>query len=225
MLQDLLGIFFPKLCIGCNRTLLKNEEYICSTCNYHLPVTNYHLQKDNPLEKIFWGRVNIENAYSFLYFKKGNITQKLLHELKYKGNKELGNFIGEMYGEKLQQNLGDINCVVSIPLHKSKLKKRGYNQSDFFASGLSSQLKIENLSAFVCKKNANETQTKKNRYERWENVEKIFEVNNTAIFKDKHVLLVDDVITTGATIEACARSITDSTNCKISIASIAVTAL
>jgi ComF family protein len=225
MLQDLLGIFFPKLCIGCNRTLLKNEDYICSTCSYHLPVTNFHLQKNNLLEKIFWGRVNIEKAFSFLYFKKGNITQKLLHELKYKGNKDLGNYIGTIFGEKLQHHLGDINCVVAIPLHRTKLKKRGYNQSEFFAAGLSSQLKIENLSAFVSKKNATETQTKKNRYERWENVEKIFEVENPTVFKDKHVLLVDDVITTGSTIEACAHSITEVTNCKISIASIAITAL
>lgn len=225
MFQDLLGIFFPKLCIGCNRTLLRNEDYICSSCNYHLPVTNYHLQKNNPLEKAFWGRVKIEKAFSFLFFKKGNITQHLLHELKYKGNKELGNYLGSIYGEKLQQCIGDIDSIVSIPLHKSKLKKRGYNQTDFFATGLSSQLKIENLSEYIYKKKANETQTKKNRYERWENVENIFAIKDVTVFKNKHVLLVDDVITTGATIEACSNVLSDAADCKISIASIAITAV
>ena len=223
MFHDLLGIFFPKLCIGCNRTLLKNEEYICSSCRYHLPVTNYHLQKSNPLEKGFWGRVQIEKAFSFLFFKKGNITQHLLHDLKYKGNKELGVYIGNIYGEQIQQHIGDIDSIVSVPLHKSKLKKRGYNQSDFFAEGLSSQLHIENLSPFIIKNKANETQTKKGRYERWENVDHIFEVTSVEKFKNKHVLIVDDVITTGATIEACANALTKSSNCKISIASIAVT--
>lgn len=224
MFQDLLGIFFPKLCIGCNGALLKNEEYICSSCSYHLPETNYHLQQNNPLEKIFWGRAKIEKAFSFLFFKKGNITQNLLHELKYKGNKELGNHLGSMYGEKLQHHIGDIDSIVSIPLHKSKLKKRGYNQTDFFASGLSSQLKIENMSSYIYKKKANETQTKKNRYERWENVEDIFAIENISVFKNKHVLLVDDVITTGATIEACATALVEASNCKVSIASIAITA-
>jgi len=222
MLHDLLGIFFPKLCIGCNKPLLKNEEFICTHCYFHLPATKYHLQKENPLEKIFWGRVKIERAFSFLFFRKGNITQYVLHELKYKGNKELGKYIGKIYAEKLKGCIGDIEAVAAIPLHKSKLLKRGYNQSDFFAEGLSCFLNIENASTALTRNIATETQTKKSRYERWENVNSIFNVSDISALKDKHVLLVDDVITTGATIEACANELIQSANCKISVASIAV---
>ncbi len=223
MFQHLLGIIFPKLCIGCNKNLMKNEDFVCSSCIYHLPVTNYHLQNENMLSKTFWGRVSIEQAYSFLFFKKGNITQYLLHELKYKGNKELGIFMGNLYGQILKKEVQKIDSVIAVPLHKSKLQKRGYNQSEFFAEGLAQQLEIENLSSSVIKKIATETQTKKSRFERWRNVEQNFELIDSSIFKNKHVLIVDDVITTGATIEALAQLFTCIENCKISVASIAVT--
>jgi ComF family protein len=222
MLHELLGIFFPKLCIGCNRTLLKNEEFVCTSCLYDLPVTNYHLQKENALEKTFWGRIPVENAFAFLQFRKGNITQRLLHELKYKGNKELGILIGTLYGAELKKHIHSIDAIVAIPLHPTKLRKRGYNQSDFFAEGLANQLQIENLSPHVIRKKATETQTKKSRFERWENVSDVFELRNPDAFREKHILIVDDVITTGATIEACAKTL-NTINSKISVASIAVT--
>lgn len=222
MIHELLGVFFPELCIGCNRSLLKNEKYICASCLFHLPVTNYHFQQNNPLEKIFWGRIKIERAYAFLMFRKGNITQHLLHELKYKGNKELGVFIGNLYGQALKEYIRSIDAVISIPLHISKLRKRGYNQSDFFAEGLSAKLGVENLSEHVKRKVATETQTKKSRFERWENVDSIFEIQNPHLFKNKHILLVDDVITTGATIEACAKSFESIDNLRLSISSIAI---
>lgn len=221
MFYDLLSLLFPKLCIGCNRTLFSNEEFICTSCRYHLPFTNYHLQKNNPIEKTFWGRIHIDAAFSFLYFKKGNITQRLLHSLKYKGTKELGVFLGELYGNELKKNNPNFDCVISVPLHKSKLQKRGYNQSDFFAEGLSISLNIDNFSAFVYRNKATETQTKKSRFERWKNVEEIFVLKDEYVFKNKHILIVDDVITTGATIEALASVLKNIAGSSISVASIA----
>jgi ComF family protein len=223
MLGALLGILFPKVCIGCNRALVKNEEFLCSYCTYHLPVTDLHLTENNMLEKTFWGRTGIERAYAFLYFKRGNVTRHLLHELKYKGNKELGIFLGQLYGHQLEDHVGTIDAVVAVPLHKSKLRKRGYNQSASFAEGLASRLNIENRSSCVSRKVATGTQTKRSRYERWENVEEIFEVTDRNMLRNKHILLVDDVITTGATIESCAHLLKTTCDCKISVASIALT--
>lgn len=221
MLDDLLGLLFPKLCVGCNAALLKNETFICTTCHLHLPLTHYHRQPGNALEKLFWGRAEVVRAFSLLHFRKGSITQHLLHELKYKGNKELGHFIGRMYGQMLKGHT-DIDAVMAIPLHPSKLRKRGYNQSDFFAEGLAGQLGIQNLSPFVVRNKATETQTKKSRFERWENVADVFAVKQADALKDRHILLVDDVITTGATIEACVNGIRSNVPCRLSIASIAM---
>ena len=201
-----------------------SEQHICTTCQLDLPLTNFHAQIENPLEKIFWGRTKLERAFSFVYFKKGGSVQKMLHQLKYKGNTELAEYLGLLYGTSLQQTITDENIkgIIAIPLHKSKFKKRGYNQSELFALGLSRALQKDNLSSYVVRNKATETQTKKARYDRWQNVESIFSVLNPDGLKNKHVLLVDDVITTGSTIEACANELLQIEGCKVSVASIAV---
>lgn len=154
------------------------------------------------------------------------MTQKLLHELKYKGNEELATFLGEIYAERIKKTIENhrIDSIVAIPLHNSKLRKRGYNQSLAFANGLSNHLQIDNLSEALVRTKATDTQTKKSRTERWKNVSSIFKVEDGSVFENRHILLVDDVITTGATIESCAREIIKSSNCTISIASIAFAA-
>lgn len=201
-----------------------SEQHICTTCQLDLPLTNFHAQIENPLEKIFWGRTKLERAFSFVYFKKGGSVQKMLHQLKYKGNTKLAEYLGLLYGTSLQQTITDENIkgIIAIPLHKSKFKKRGYNQSELFALGLSRALQKDNLSSYVVRNKATETQTKKARYDRWQNVESIFSVLNPDGLKNKHVLLVDDVITTGSTIEACANELLQIEGCKVSVASIAV---
>lgn len=191
-----------------------------------LPETNDHLKNENGVEKTLWGRIPFERAFSFLFFNQRGITQKLLHELKYKGNEELAVFLGSTYGKKISKTAEShkIDAIVAVPLHISKLRKRGYNQSLAFANGISEQLGIENLSEFLIRTKATETQTKKNRPERWENVSSIFSVIEPRKFENRHVLLVDDVITTGATIESCANEIIRTCKCSLSIASIAFAA-
>ncbi|MBU3663588.1 MAG: ComF family protein [Bacteroidetes bacterium] len=226
MFNDVIQLLFPNLCLNCNKGLVKTERYLCLHCQLNLPETQYHLLKENGVEKALWGRVPFERAFAFLYFNQAGITQRLLHELKYRGNEELAFFLGSLYGQRLKK-ISDtmlLHGVIAIPLHPSKLRKRGYNQSLAFANGLAETLSIPNFSINIERIKATETQTKKNRWQRWENVNAIFNVNHPETLCNKHLLLVDDVITTGATIESCAKELLKKTSCKLSIASIAYAA-
>jgi ComF family protein len=222
MFSDFINLFFPRLCAACNEALLKNETEICLSCIVNLPKTNYHINKENSLNKIFWGRIDIENVAAYYFFNKGNKVQHLLHQLKYKGAKQLGEKIGLLYGYELihSPSFKDIDFIIPVPLHPKKLKKRGYNQSEWFANGLSQSLNIPCNTSLLFRKVDSATQTKKSRFNRWENVSEIFGIAENIDLNNKHILLVDDVITTGATIEACAKAL-KSQNAKISIVTIA----
>jgi len=224
MLNDFLSLIFPKVCYACGKSLYKKEDCICTHCLFHLPKTNFHLYADNPVVKLFWGRVNIFSAASFFSFTKGSRVQHLIHQFKYRGRKEIGFSIGKRYGTELKQSslFNGINLIVPVPLHKKKLKKRGYNQSDFFAQGLSQTIEAENKNLLI-RTNSSETQTKKSRFARWKNVEEIFHIPEPEKLQGRHVLLVDDVITTGATLEACAQRILEIPDTKVSVATIACT--
>ena len=220
MLNTLVGLLFPNLCVGCNGVLIAAEQHICTHCIDNLPETKFHTLPENQLEKTFWGRVNIERAYSFLVFRKQGIVQSILHELKYSNNPELGVMLGQIYGSKLREYGMHFDAIVAIPLHEKKEKLRGYNQSDCFAQGLAQSLKCEHLKNVVIRDKFTETQTKKARFDRWLNVGDVFGIKSPSLIQNKKVLLVDDVITTGATIEACAQPILEHTP-HLSVASIA----
>jgi ComF family protein len=203
--------------------LYKNEDLICMQCLGRLPYTKWHMDNENPLHRIFWGKVPIQGVTSMLYFHHGNRVQKLLHKLKYKGAKELGVYIGKRYGIQLKrvQPFSEVEAIVPVPLHPKKYKIRGYNQSEQFAIGLAQSMKIPVVSDQLFRKIASETQTRKSKIERWKNVKDIFAVKETDKLMGKHILLVDDVITTGSTLEACARVLLEIPDVKISVASIA----
>lgn len=220
MLRALVGLVFPNLCVGCNSALFAGEHFVCLNCIQQFPESRFHLVQENSLEKTFWGRVPLKGAYSFLLFKKKGIVQKLLHELKYGNQPDLGIFLGKLYGSKLKEAGITFDAIVAVPLHPKKKKLRGYNQSDTFAKGLSEVLDCEHYEKAVVRKKATSTQTKKNRYDRWLNVDEVFEVIRPELLANKKILLVDDVITTGATIEACAQEILNHTP-HLSVASIA----
>lgn len=221
-INDFINLCYPKLCAACHNTLVKNESDICTACIINLPKTNFHLDIDNPLNKIFWGRVPVEMVAAYYFFNKGNKVQRLLHELKYKSNKNVGEKIGVLYGYELLNTpvFNTIDYIIPVPLHPKKLKKRGYNQSEWFANGLSQSMNIPVSTNILYRNTDSTTQTKKSRFNRWENVAEIFGVKTPELLKNKHILLVDDVITTGATIEACAKILKEH-HAKISVVSIA----
>lgn len=223
MFSSLIDIVYPNLCPGCGEPLIKNEGIICLTCQTDIPFTNFYKDSENDIVKLFWGKINLEFAFGTFYFVKGGLTQNLIHALKYENNKEVGLFLGRSIGMEIKKSGKQIDVVIPVPLHPKKLKIRGYNQSDYLAEGIcevlpnviidkESLIRIEHSSS----------QTKKSKYERWENVGRIFDIKNAYQLEGKHVLLVDDVITTGSTIEACAQSLANINNIKISVATAAV---
>jgi ComF family protein len=220
---DFVSLIFPRVCESCGNTLLKHERCICAFCLHHLPRTDFHLHADNPLSRIFWGRVNIQSATALYYFHKGNHVQHLVHGLKYKGKQDIGVFLGTIYGEELKKTklFGDISLIVPVPLHPKKKRKRGYNQSELFARGLSKTMKVEIDTTTLIRTIATQTQTRKSRFKRWENVKEVFVLTDEKRYQNKHILLVDDVVTTGATLEACANIILKSPGTRVSIATIA----
>ena len=222
-LNNLLSFFYPRLCIGCGDALQQNEQMLCLKCLTHLPETNYHQEHDNPLRWIFAGRVPVREVAALLFFKKGNIVQNILHHLKYKGTKEVGKLLGNYYGEKLIQEprFQDIDYIIPIPLHPKKLKKRGYNQSEWIAMGLSQGMQKPYLNDILTRTQFTETQTKKSRFNRWENVKEVFAIQNEEQIQGKHLLLCDDVLTTGATMEAAIQEILKVPDVTVSVVTLA----
>ncbi len=222
-LIDFFNLMYPRVCMACGESLFKHEECICSQCIYYLPKTNFHRDSENAVSKLFWGRVKIESACAFYFFKKESKVQNLLHQLKYKGQKQVGIKLGSLYGRDLIQDkkFEDVSLILPVPLHPDKEKKRGYNQSELFAQGLAQSMNIPYATDLLVRNFASETQTKKSKYKRWENVNSIFEISDQEGVKDRHILLVDDVITTGATLEACAQHLLEVPGTKVSIAAIA----
>ena len=224
-LKDFFRIFYPDLCANCENQLEKNENTICTFCRHDLPLTNFTNYSENKIAKTFYGRIIIEKANTLLFYRKEGITKKLIHELKYKGNKEIGSFFGNWLGEILKQNneFSDINLIVPVPLHPKKLKQRGYNQVSKFGEKLSYHLNKPFLENVLLRTSTSKTQTFKARFERFNNNDTKFQSNNTSSFKNKHILLIDDVITTGATIESCAKELQKTEGVKISILTMAYT--
>lgn len=226
LINDFMSLIYPRHCEACANGLFKHETYICNHCKLNLPKSNYHINEHNELSQTFAGRVPLSNELCFYLFEKSGKVQKLLHAIKYQDQKELAQFIGNLYAQELAKTKikDEVDVIIPIPLHKKKLKQRGYNQSEWFAMGLATGLeKPLDIHSFE-RAHETSTQTKKKKYQRWENVEGIFKVNEQSTFVNKHVLLVDDVITTGATIEAAWLALKDIDGIKISVASIAFAA-
>jgi ComF family protein len=225
LLNDFAHLFFPQTCAGCGSDVITSDSPLCIRCIASLPVTNFHLHTGNQVEKIFWGRIPVTCATSLCYFNSGSLIQTLLHQLKYKGHKELGYFLGRVMGETLIQSnrFSYLDALIPLPLFAAREKKRGYNQAALLCEGMAEAMKIPIWNDVVMRTTATTTQTKKNRLERWENIEGKFVITNPSLLSGKHVLLVDDVITTGATLEACGGLMLDVPGLSLSIASLAYT--
>ncbi len=220
--ESVLQLFFPHICVGCGSDLLNRHNLICMRCMDAMPQTQFELHADNPIEKIFWGRLTIEKASSQYYFTKDSIMQRMMQQIKYKSNQELCIFLGRLMGQQLIQSnrFTDIDALVPLPLHPEKEKRRGYNQAELLCIGMAESMYLPVFTNAVIRTEHTESQTKKGRVDRWLNMENKFEIAHEDSLKNKHLLLVDDVITTGATLEACGSSILNVPNSKLSIATL-----
>lgn len=221
--SDFVSLFFPNYCLSCSLSLFKGEDILCTRCILELPKTDYHLQADNPIKLRLEGRLPLTYAMAFLKFRKSGIVQQLLHQLKYNGHREVGLRLGMLYGKELRDaGFGkDFDVIVPVPLHAARQRRRGYNQSACFAEGLSVSLDIPWNESITTRTISTTTQTKKSKLERWENVKDVFNIQHLSEIEGKRILLVDDVITTGATLEACGQHLIKAGCAQLSIACLA----
>ena len=224
LFNDTLHLFYPHLCTGCGSDLLEDTSILCLKCINELPHTRFANHPDNPVEKYFWGRLSLAAAHSEFHFSKGTLVQHLLHELKYKGNTRIGFYLGQLLGKSLMESerFATLDILVPLPLFPDKEKKRGFNQAEVICRGVASVMHLPVINNIITRHHFTETQTRKNRTERWENVAGSFYINDTNGLKGQHILLVDDVVTTGATLEACGRMLKSIDNVRLSIATLAV---
>lgn len=220
--ESLLHLVFPHVCEGCGTDVLQSDHALCLQCIVALPETRFHLHKDNPVEKIFWGRVPIVHATAQYYFTKESIMQQLMHTFKYRGNTELGFYLGRLTGRAIaaSHRYDSIDVLLPLPLHPSKERRRGFNQATILCRGLSKELGVPVIEDGVSRRGHTETQTKKNRVARWQNMEGRFEVPAPSRLEGRHLLLVDDVVTTGATLEACVTELLKIPGVSVSIATL-----
>lgn len=221
--EDLINLLFPELCNGCGKLLYHGEKDICTKCLFDLPYTDFHLYQDNPVAKQLWGRLSVNAAMAMLYFKKATKVQNLIHGLKYDGKTEIGITLGKLLAKKVIESefYADIDLVIPVPLHQKKMRTRGYNQSEYIATGLAEELNISVSTKYLLRDKSTESQTKKSRYTRYENMQDVFSVIKAEELAEKHILLVDDVVTTGATLEACGNILLNNGIKKLSIAAVA----
>ena len=224
-LNDFSHLLYPQNCEGCGTDVLNDDAILCIKCLFDLPETNFTNTKDNPVEKIFYGRLNIIAATAAYYFTKDSLLQHLMIQLKYRNNKDVGFFLGKQLGYQLQESerFNDVDVLVPLPLNPKKEKKRGYNQAMIICEGIASVWQKPVLKNALIRTQFTETQTQQDRIHRWQNMQHVFAVADKNSLQDKHVLLVDDVITTGATLEACGTTILNILNTQLSIATLAWT--
>ena len=224
MFKNIINLFFPNVCASCHSFLVSNENVICTTCRHTIPLTNHHLNPENEAFKKFYGRIPVEYASALLYFHKKGMVQQLIHNLKYKGQQEIGTVLGEWYAEDLKNYaiIQSVDAIIPVPLHKRKLRERGYNQVTQFGLALSKNLDLAFNDSILFRKVYSKTQSKKNLLNRSDGIDTTFDVNFTEKEHNKHFLLIDDVITTGSTLEACSHALMKIPGAKISIVCMAM---
>ena len=220
--DDFISLLFPRLCYACGNNLLRNESLICTACYVSIPRTNYHLEAENPVAQLFWGRCMVEKAAAFSFYTRGSRIRSLIHKLKYSGVKEIGFELGRIYAVPLKASgfTAGIDLIIPVPLHPSKKRIRGFNQSEYISEGVADITGLPVNTESLVRVGLSATQTNRSRYERWTNVEGIFRVSDAGAIRGKHVLLVDDVITTGSTIEACVNELLKVEEVKVSVIAI-----
>ncbi|WP_282161974.1 ComF family protein [Ulvibacterium marinum] len=224
IINDINTLLLPKVCFGCNAHLSGGEQHLCTVCRNQIPLTEYTFNAENAVDRIFYGRINIKKASSFLFFSETGIVKNLIHYLKYRNQEQIGDFLGDWYGQALKEDLLNktIHAVVPVPLHKNKLRQRGYNQVALFARKIAHHLNAEYIDHVLVKTSNTKTQTQKGRIARWQANKALYTLTHTSELENKNVLLVDDVITTGATMELCAKALKEAKGINIYLTSIAV---